>query len=324
MKKLIGLAAVAAMMWAAPAFACDKDKATAAGKASGCHGKEAQTASAKQGCHGDAGAIAAKVMEKLPALSYRVADFSTPCPHAAAEKAGVDGKIQYVVDGKSYDCKGQATAALAGLLEKEAADMMTVRYAVGEDSFGCPMAARDAAAEKKGEIRYRLAGLNFKSQEEADKVAKLVSETVAKMAQSEPGAQATGATGGCSKMKAAETASATGGCGKAKAETASVSGAGCCAKSRAVTASATDGRSEPGAPATGQSASGCSKAKAETASATGGCSKAQAQTASATDCCRSKGAVAGEDCCAEAEKRVASAKAKLQVIIETVLASSKS
>lgn len=359
MRKLAGFVTVAVVMFAAPVFACDKDKAAHA-KASGCQGKEvhAQTAAAKGGCHGRADSLAAKVMEKLPAMTYRVGDFTTPCPQTANEKAGADGKVQYVVDGKAYDCKGDATKALAALLEKEAGEMMTVRYAVGDETYGCPMSAKDAAAQKNTQVSYRLAGLSFNSQDEANRVAKVVSEAVAKLAQSEGAPAKAGcgasaeamkasATGGCSKAKA-ETASATGGCSKAKAETASATGG--CSKAKAETASA-DGRSE-GAPAasgcckskaaaatasakggcdkakaeTASATGGCSKAKAETASATGGCDKSKAQTASALGCCsKEKAALTGTPtCCEEAEKLVASARAKLQVIIETVLASSAS
>ncbi|MFH0982420.1 MAG: hypothetical protein V2A79_12895 [Planctomycetota bacterium] len=288
MRKYLILAVVAAFVLAGPVFACDKHGQVAEGKTGGC-AKHAETAAAKAGCHG--ATAAEQILHKLPQMTYRVGDFETGCPKAATEKAGADGTMQYLVDGKAYDCRGEALAKLATLLETDVENMMTISYAVGDESFNCPMEAKSKADENGGKVTYRLAGFDFNTREEADTVAKSVSDAVAKLAGSEIQAEP---KPGCPKS-----------CGKNKAQgqTAAADKPGCdkpCdkAKAEAQTASGKSGGDKP-----------CDHAKAE------------AQTAS-TDvtCAKSK----SDACCKEAEARVAAVMAKIEAIVQTAAAARQS
>ena len=212
-----------------------------------------------------------KIMAALPKMTYKVGEFETCCLKTATAKAGEESTVEYVVDGKSYGCRAEATAVLASLLEQEAETMMAVQYAVGDKSVHCPMAAKSLAKANGGKIAYRLAGMDFDSKDQADAAAEAVREAVAKLA-------------GGSETASADKPGCKPGCG-AKAETvAGKSGCGpdctkpCCAGKIATAKMAAD---KPGCkPGCGSKAAtaagkpGCDKpcgAKAATVAAKSGC-----------------------------------------------------
>jgi len=332
------------MGWVGFAYACDPSKCSksvAAKDGKGCD-KSAQTVADKDGCSKQC-PLTAKVMAKLPSITYKVGDFETPCLETATAKAGADGKIQYLVAGTTYDCKQQATAALATLIEIEADKLMTVHYLVGDEEIGCPSTAKTMAEQKGTKVTYQLAGLNFESQEKAQLAAETVRKALSDMSAGEDQPAAAGAKSGCSKAATAGAdapahctkgakaqtagADAPAHCNKdAKAETASAkAGSGCCAKGKAAAAQT----------ASADAGSGCSKSQAgvttasDEAKSSGCCKKAAAATLTSAegDSKPADGATAavGEDCppgcppgcCPNAEQRLTTARAKIELIVQT-------
>ena len=309
MRKYSILALVAALLIAAPVFACDKDKSSA---------------SATPPCHKSAEAGAATVADqstaKLPHLTYRVGDFETPCPKAAAAKAADGGQIVYVVGGETFDTKAKAMNRLAGLLEAEAAKMMTVSYGVGEETFNCPVEAKSRAEVNGGKVTYRLAGFDFNTREEADTVAATVNNAVAKLASSEgppepkPGCagKAEGAAGhpGCAGKAKAQTASSND--GTADQPVAGPEKPSCGGAAKAEQASASD---KPGCGGKAQTASGSEKPGCDKP-CTG---KTDAQTADAATPAQPEDAAVRD-----AEARVDAAMAKIEAIVRTAAAARQS
>jgi hypothetical protein len=238
MKKWTALVAVVALMLGASTYAWEKDNQTAAGDKPKC-GKTTGLAVGR-----DSGSVVSKVLAGLPKMTYKAGELETPCFKTATEHAGSESKVQYVVDGKPYGCKGQATDMLASLLEGEAEKMMTVQYTVGEQSLHCPMGAASLAQETGQKMTYRLAGFDFESKQEADAVAQAVREAVAKMAGDTDSAVATAAKPGCKPgcgSKASTVAAKPGckpGCGS-KANTVADKAEG--SKTKAVALSAKPG-----------------------------------------------------------------------------------
>ncbi len=301
MKKYTTLALVMVLMVAGPLFACGKEGQTASAKDAGCS-KHAETAAPSEGNQVASPAVE-QIMHKLPHLTYRVGDFETCCPKAAAEKAGETGQIVYVVAGETFDCRGKAMVRLAALLEAEVDKMMTVSYAVGEESFDCPTLAKAKAESIGGKVTYRLAGFDFNTREEAAGVAATVSEAVARLAaaQGQPEAQPAAGHAGCGKHRDKGEAQTTG----------DQSGS---EKGEAQTASDNSGGDKP-----------CHHGKADTASGKSGCNKScgkgKAQTASAGEpCAKDK----SDACCGEAETRVSAALAKLDTIVRTAASAQQS
>ncbi len=304
MKRFTFLATIAVAMTAVAAFAGEPSKcATKTGKAK-CS-KSAELVSGKGGCCGKAGTSAvAKAMGKLPQMLFVAGDTKTPCYETASKTAGCPSKVKFEVAGKTFDSRPEASGALATLLEKQADDMLVVRYVVGEDCIGCSKTAQKIAKTKGVKMTYRLAGLDFESQEKANAAADAVRKAIARLASdSNTGVSEDGkAKSPCSKA-CSKTASTVAGkdspcakkCGSAaKTQTASADAkkSGCCSKAK--TASAVASKDAPCSKKCG------SAAKAQTASAdakkSGCCSKAKTVAADAkkSDCCKGK---AKEDCC---------------------------
>lgn len=296
MKRLSSLlAAVACVAFAVPVLACDqkvaaadKEKAggcgksvqVAAEKAGGC-GKSAQLASDQGGCcKKKLAASVAKVMDQLPRMNYRVGDFTTPCHETALSKAGCPSKIKYVVGDTTYDTESAATVALADLLEKEAESLMAIRMAVGQDTFHCPMAASEAAKHSGQKMTYRLAGVDFMTREDAEKVAKLISQT---MSNGDSAPVLASAKAGCSKP-----------CGGDKAKLASTGEAKpSCAKAAAA------------------------QAKAE---GTPPCHAKAAQAAAEGESATVKTVASEGGCCKKAAERLAQVEGRIRTIVETAAA----
>ena len=329
MRKISVFAVLALFGTAGVLLACDKHKAGKVVLAS------AKVAPCSKTTFDNA---VAGVMKAMPSMAYRVGDTDTHCFKSATAKAGENGKVQFLVASKVYDTETEATIALAGLLEKEIENLKTVRLTVGGKGYGCSMSAK--AALKDGEkMKYRLAGFDFATREEADKALLIVN------------CKLKGCDADCIKdcMKnfrgTAQTAAAKSGCNKGKAKAATVAakdgspcphalGAGAAlagakksgcnkGKAAAATVAAKDGSPCPhalgaGAALAGAKKSGCNKGKATTVAAKGDkpcCNKGnKAKAANATTvaaggspCSKSKAAkastvAAGGSPCSKAAK----------------------
>ena len=167
--------------------------ATAAAR-SGCSKPyTATTASAKSSCRGKAGRTLTSLrvgsdkvnvtLASMPAMTYCVGDFETRCSKSAQAKADeTKQSMTFVVGEKTYDNKGEAMVALTGLLDSEAKTLATVRFAVGDKCFACPVSARGVAQDSGAKIKYRVAGFDFDDQATAKTVAKAVAEAAGKVA----------------------------------------------------------------------------------------------------------------------------------------------
>jgi len=153
------------------------DKAKSESKDGACcaHGQAAAASATKSGCCSKSKTSA--VLASMPHMQYRVGSETVECPHAAGQMAKKNGgKVEYLAGTEAFATKGEALAKLASMLETTAKDMTTVTYVVGEEGVHCPMTAKKIAAEKKAQIAYRVGGVDFDSQEKADKTAQLVKD----------------------------------------------------------------------------------------------------------------------------------------------------
>ncbi len=179
-----------------PAKCATGEKASASSCEKSC-GSSKATAScgdkSKAACGG-------KALAGMPVMTYRVGDKECCCPKGAAQMAKTDkAEIKYVVAGKAFDDQGEAMTAYADALDKYMGQMMTVKYAVGDDCVACPMEAAELAKKSDGKIKYRLASMTFDSKEQAEKAAKAAREAADKVTMK---ALVDGKEVDCSKAKA--------------------------------------------------------------------------------------------------------------------------
>ncbi len=320
MRKISAMAVVALFGTAGVLWACDKEgKVILAGaKVAPC-------------CKATFDNAVAGVMKTMPSMAYRVGDSETRCFKSATAQAGENGKVQFLVANKAYDTETEATIALAGLLEKEIENLKRVQYSAGGKCYGCPISAQ--ASLKDGQkMKYRLAGFDFATREEADKALKIVNcklkgcdaDCIKDCMKNFRGtAQTAGAKkSGCNKGKAATVAAKDGspcpyalgagaalagakkpGCNKGKATTVAAKGdKPCGAKGNKAKAAALAAGGSP-----------CSKSKAAkaatVASGRSPCGKAAKATTVAAE---SKGG-----CCKQAQQRLATAQDQIKLIVET-------
>ncbi len=307
MKRVTTLAVVVALVVAGSVLAGPPGKCGAQAAGKGCCPKSAQT-------------VAGGVLGTLPQMIYKVGELETPCFETATEKAGADGKIECVVDGKTYECKREACAALASLLEKQLDGMMAVQYSVDGECVGCPNAAKSLADSKGTTVKYRLAGVEFDTQEKADAAAKAVHEAVARLAESK------GITT-CPKTGKQLASDGQTGCSKSCSKATTVAGTepSGCSKGSAGAATAADvepsGHSHGSAGTTTAAGtkSGCgSQTAGLAAGGESGCSKSCSKSATTVaggkaGCCDKPGGCPNED----AEARVAQLQEMFRVMVET-------
>ena len=132
----------------------------------------------EQCCKKRAAAMVDGVMKRMPHMTYKVGDYTTGCSKSAMTKAGESGKMQYVVGEQTFDCKVSANKALAEQLEAEAKSMSKVVFAVGDETYCCPMTAGQKAKSAGKKMTYQVAGLNFNTQEKADRAAQLIAKVL--------------------------------------------------------------------------------------------------------------------------------------------------
>jgi hypothetical protein len=109
---------------------------------------------------------------EIPRIGFKVGDTVTCCMKSATEMAkGDKSKIKFVVADKTYDDLNQAQAARLELLEDWYNNLLTVKYAVGDECVGCPIAAKQLASKSGKEVHYRLAKFDFADKAAAEKAA---------------------------------------------------------------------------------------------------------------------------------------------------------
>ena len=181
---------------------CSGDCSKGCSKGCGKSAAKAKTVAGKKGCSKRCGKSGAKltsskptchkaaarsekvdaILASLPSMTYKVGEMETACCKSAnAEAAASGAKIAYVVDGKSYESKGEATVTLAGLMTEKYSEMSHVQFVAGDKCYKCPVTASKIAEDAKTKMKYRLAGFDFDSKEQANKVAAEVQEAMAGM-----------------------------------------------------------------------------------------------------------------------------------------------
>ena len=311
MKRISLMALVATFCVAGSLWACDKDGKIAkfSGKTPPCCQKQLDSA-------------VTKVINALPQMTYRVGSFETCCSKTAAAKAGVDGKVQFIVSAKPYDSETEASIALAELLENEIKTLKTVQFAAGGKAYGCPLSAK-AAVKNGQQMQYRLAGFDFATKEEADLALKVINCKLA----------------GCEKdclsgcLKGVRQAGAKSGCNKgwAGAKTVAAAQKPCCVKDKAAKTATVAGKASPcnkaaKAATVAGKASPCGKAaKAATvaskASPCGKAAKAATVASKASPCSKAAKAVtvaaqSKGGCCKKAQQRLVTAQDQIQTIVK--------
>lgn len=148
----------------------DKSKTCSADSKSCCPSDKSACAGEAK-CAGDMARIKGL---GLPEMTYLVKDQRMSCPKSAEALAQSESAtIKYVVGDKVYEDKGAAVAAHADALDAFLGEMLTVKYAVGDDCVGCPNAAKAMAKAKGAEVGYRVASFTFADRETAEKAVKL-------------------------------------------------------------------------------------------------------------------------------------------------------
>jgi hypothetical protein len=175
--------------------ACSKDKATAnkaegctkgmhdsantvrTGEKSGCSKACTKSAADKSCCDKNAAEClmtcawkpdSCQSLDKLiPTMTYQVGDKETSCPMEAAKLAGKDGKITYVVMGKTYANEAEANKAMTELMNTLSQELLTVRTVVGDESFECPHMAQQKAEETHSKVQYVALRKRFDTKERA-------------------------------------------------------------------------------------------------------------------------------------------------------------
>ncbi|MEK6676896.1 MAG: hypothetical protein AABZ47_14745 [Planctomycetota bacterium] len=195
---LWSLVATLALVVSVQAYFCPEhdqktDSASAkSGGGSPCQGHgTAATASDKPGCGAkkcckDRGqtvtASAEAVLASLPGMKYQIGSETTNCPNAAEAMAiKTSAPIKYIVADKTFEGKGEATVALAAVLETELQKLTTVQMLVDGESIGCPHAAKEAAKNPAAKVAYRVGGFNFTDKAKADEAATLASAKAAEV-----------------------------------------------------------------------------------------------------------------------------------------------
>lgn len=199
MSKRLAIASIALVIFAAaPVLAqCQHQGETAKSKqcsmkeghkcsmqcqSAGKHATKADTATCSSDVTCDGDTVRVKGVD-IPRIGFKVADKLTCCMKSAKEMAeGDEAKIKFVVADKTFDRLIEAKAARVKVLEKYYDEMFTVKYAVGDQSTRCPLAAKDLAKKAGKEIRYRVVAFNFSDPAEAEKASKTAREAGDKVA----------------------------------------------------------------------------------------------------------------------------------------------
>lgn len=122
--------------------------------------------SAAGGCPKDA--LRQSVLAGQPSMSLRVDGQTITCPVEAEQTSKASGKpVEYVVASAAFPDKSAASAKLTTLVDEYATGLLSMRFAVGEECFQCPVTADEAAKKAQSAIKFRVAGVDFDTKEAA-------------------------------------------------------------------------------------------------------------------------------------------------------------
>ena len=153
-------------------------KATTVADKSPCGAaKSAALAGAKGHCGRDR--VAAR-LASMPKMTYKVGNLETCCKKTAKAKAQESGEtIHYVVEGEAYTDYARAVESLTAVLDAKANEMRQVSYVAGGKCVHCPTAAAKLAKQGGTTVKYRVAGIDFDTKEQAEAAAKRADDAVA-------------------------------------------------------------------------------------------------------------------------------------------------
>ena len=164
-----------------------------------CSGKAA-TAASSEGCP-----VAKKIealLASMPAMKYRVNGEVTGCSKSAESMAKkADKPIEFLVGEDVLTDRGEATARLTALLDKEAETLQSLQFVAGGKCHRCPMTAKSVAVSTKTALAYRVGGVDFKKKEDAEKALASVRDALASVRMEY---KVDGKTYGCSKSAGAK------------------------------------------------------------------------------------------------------------------------
>ena len=170
-----------------PANCTCKKAMTAGQKPGGCNKPCGAKAGGTDTAASDSGDTARPVSRKveavlasLPSMKYQVGSEKTGCPQSAAAMAEKTGQpVKYLVGQEVVADQSEATVKLTALLEQEAAALRALQFSAGGEYTHYPLAAKSIAEKTNTTVAYRVGGLDFAEQAQAEKVIQLVGEAVA-------------------------------------------------------------------------------------------------------------------------------------------------
>lgn len=142
------------------------------------------------------------IMASMPAIQYRVGAETTDCSKSAASMAEKTGKsIEYLVRDEVFKSKGKAVAKLTSLLDDEIESMRSIQYVAGGKCHRCPVTAKSVAKSSKTTVVYRVGGVDFEKESDAQKAIDAMTEAIAEVSMTY---KVDGKTYGCEKMAGAK------------------------------------------------------------------------------------------------------------------------
>lgn len=120
------------------------------------------------------------VLTSLPTMKYKIGDDVTCCSKSAAAMAKKSNtKMQYMVGDDVFSTEKEASAKIVAAYEMEVNNLNSMQFSVGNDSFHCPMSAKDKAKSTGKTLAYRVAGFDFSEKSKAEDALKKIALTVA-------------------------------------------------------------------------------------------------------------------------------------------------
>lgn len=168
----------AVLLTAGVAFAqCDGSKTVAAADGKKCCSAEKKDCASK--CPSASICTTEVAGVTVPAMSFKVGDKAIACPEEAKKLAEANHtQLVYVVADKEYSCENSAKQAYAAQLATYMDEMMTVKFAVGDDCVACPMTAQQMASKAGKKVMYRVAKFDYPSMEAANTAVEHAKEAV--------------------------------------------------------------------------------------------------------------------------------------------------
>ena len=88
-------------------------------------------------------------------------------------------KMRFMIGDDVFDTEKEASARLIAAYEMEVNNLNSLQFAVGDDSYRCPMTAKGKAKDAGKTMAYRVAGFDFSEKSKAEETLKTIALTVA-------------------------------------------------------------------------------------------------------------------------------------------------